>query len=199
MKPRRRFSRPVRRFPSAKSTTCSTPCRTAGTRIIPATVPLRAGFRRLCRHALCAGHVELHRRAASVAVGLGRRARRRSARAGGHLDRHGQRRELHRRDARVRRYRPGHLVPRSRQRRRGDHAAHQGHHAGASLRPSDRHDVDLQLADEHGAEGAGRRRAGPRRRDRRAQGRQHRPRRLLQLSRGEDHDLRRRGHARHQR
>ena len=54
--------------------------------------PLRAEFCRLCRHPVRPGNFELHRGAASLAVGAGNRPRRRSARARSHLDRHGQRR-----------------------------------------------------------------------------------------------------------
>ena len=95
---------------------------------------------------------------------LGDRPRRRGDLPGVHVlrDRRGDR--PHRRDARLRRHRPGDAQPRSRGRRRADHAADEGDHARAPLRPprAARRARRARRADRRG------RRAGVRRRRDRA-------------------------------
>ena len=91
------------------------------------------------------------------------RARRRGHLPGVHVLRHGRVDRAARRDARLRRHRPGDVQPRSRGRRRADHAAHARDHARAPVRPAGaaRGARGLRFAADRGR-GAGVRRAGHR-------------------------------------
>ena len=96
----------------------------------------------LRRRATRVARQQRHQRAAPGAAGRGRRPRRRGDHRPVHLRRDGGGDRLRRRAAGVRRHRPEllHMDPAAIEAR--DHAAHQGDHAGASLRPSGRHGSD---------------------------------------------------------
>ena len=90
------------------------------------------------------------RRAAGLPDGRGHRPRRRGHHDAVHVLRHRRRDRARGRDAGVRRHRSGHLQHRPGADRSEGHHAHQGHHAGAPVRPDGRHGRRHGDRDEHG-------------------------------------------------